>query len=120
MTAAAMASTTSAVPRATTTGRRYHASATAPVAAGLESPSKLAGGRGAVSPAPLLGSGYSPGRIGMMPESSSASDQATAGAGLGSTGMSDIVVASATAPAAVGANAVGLSAGPRAARNAAP
>src|ERR1700752_5283671 len=106
MTPVAMANTTSAVPTMTTTGRRYQASATTRVATGLGSRSKPACGRGAVGPAPLFGSGYSPGRIGIMPESSSASDQASAGAGLGSTGISDIVVASAAAPAAVGANAV--------------
>src|SRR5271156_5627346 len=116
-----MASTASAVATITTTGRRYQASATGRVATGCESRSKLACGRGAASPAVLLCSGYSPGRIGTMPESSSASsDQASAGAGRGSTGISDLVVASATVPAAVGANAVSLSAGPRAARKAAP
>ena len=56
----------------------------------------------------------------MIPESSSASDQASAGTGVGSTAISELVAASAAIPAAVGANAVSLSAGPRPARNAAP
>src|ERR1700747_58199 len=106
MITAPTASTASAVTTITTTGRRYQASATWRVATGCESRSKLARGRGAASPAVLLCSGYSPGRIGTMPESSSASsDQASAGAGRGSTGISDLVVASATVPAAGGATA---------------
>ena len=55
-----------------------------------------------------------------MPESSSASDQANAGGLPTSAATPDRVVASAIGPAAVGANAVSLSAGPRAARSAAP
>ena len=120
MTPAPTASTASAVPTATTTGRRYQASATAAVDARSGGDAALACGRAEVSAALLASSGYSPARIGMMPESSPASDQANAGAGLGSAVISEIVVASATDPAAVGANAVALSAGPRAARSAAP
>src|SRR5580693_3896207 len=120
MTAAATASTTSAVPTMTTAGRRYQASATARVTTGWESRSTPTCDRAAVSPVVLPCSGYSPGRIGMMSESSPASDQASAGTGLGSTGIFEIVVVSATVPDAVGAIAVSLSAGPRAARNAAP
>ena len=81
--------------------------------------STLARGRDEVRP-PGGTSSYSPGRIGMMPESSSASDQASAGAAAGSIGISDMVVASLTDPSAVGASAVAPSPGPRAARSAAP
>ena len=56
----------------------------------------------------------------MIPESSSASDQANAGAEAGARGMSATVIASSADPAAVGASAVSLSPGPRAARSAAP
>src|SRR5215472_12220264 len=100
MTTAPTASTASAVATMTTASRRYQGSATGRVATACESRSKLAGGTRAASPAVLLCSGYSPGRIGTMPESSSASDQASASAGLGSTGIFDLVVASATVPAA--------------------
>ena len=46
-------------------------------------------GRGQTAVA-WVASSYSPGRIGMMSESSSASDQASAGAAAGSTGISDM------------------------------
>ena len=112
MTPLPMASTASAVPTATTTGRRYQTSA---IAVGTGSRSKSSGISAAASGALFASSEYSPGRIGMMPESSSASDHANAGAGLGSAGTPDRVVASAIDPAAVGASAVSPSAGPRAA-----
>ncbi|MGB7145680.1 hypothetical protein, partial [Mycobacterium sp.] len=117
-TPAPTASTASAVPTATTTGRRYQASATAAVDPAREAIAALACGRAEVNAALLASSGYSPARIGMMPESSPASDQANAGAGLGSAVISEIVVASTADPAAVGANAVALSAGPCAASSA--
>ena len=120
MTPAPIASTASAVPTATTSGRRYQASAVASLTSGSAASSTRARGAAAVRP-PLGGwSSYSPGRIGMMPESSSASDQASAGTAGGSTGSTDMVVASLTGPSSVGASAVSPSPDPRAARSAAP
>ena len=117
---ATMASTASAVPIATAKGRRYQASLLAPVMTGSGPRSRRGRARSGAT-APLPGSSsYSPGRIGMIPESSPASDQASAGAEADSSGMSATVIASSADPAAVGASAVSLSPGPRAARSAAP
>ncbi|MFZ0712926.1 hypothetical protein, partial [Mycobacterium sp.] len=75
-TAATMASTASAVPIATTKGRRYQASWLVPVTTGSGPRSRRGRARSGAT-APIAGSSsYSPGRIGMIPESSSASDQA--------------------------------------------
>ncbi|HEY9303821.1 MAG TPA: hypothetical protein VIO95_05990, partial [Mycobacterium sp.] len=58
MTAAAIASTTSAVAIITTAGRRYHGTPTA-ATAGRDSRSVSASGRTAVTPALSPSSGYS-------------------------------------------------------------
>ncbi|MGA9612374.1 MAG: hypothetical protein WBS15_12695, partial [Mycobacterium sp.] len=99
MIPAPTASTASAVPTATTTGRRYQASAAA--TRDWEARSTLACGRAEGT----ASSEYSPARSGMIPESSSASDQANAGGLPTSAATPDRVVASAIDPAAVGANA---------------
>jgi len=114
-TPAPMASTASAVPIATTKGRRYQASLLAPVMTGSGARSRRGRARNGAT-APLAGSSsYSPGRTGMIPESSPTSDQASAWAEADSRGMSATVIASSADPAAVGASAVSLSPGPRAA-----
>ncbi len=118
MIPAPIASTASAVPTATINGRRYQGPVPAPMTSG--SAASSARGRATVRPVGRGSSSYSPARSGMMPESSSASDQASAGAASDSTGRADMIVASPTDPRAVGASAVSPSADPRDACNAAP
>jgi hypothetical protein len=90
VTPAPMAATASAVLIATTRGRRYQASAAA--TAGWTSRSKSPAGR--LDFGVPASSEYSPARIGMMPESSSVSDLASAGAESALEAMSSLVVLS--------------------------